>query len=184
MLGEPEPLRAALEAHAPAEGEDIQPLVQIAFYEGVHPRKGFDWILDRYGVCNAITSLGGGHAGGGGGGEFPYGADVKEYCTKRLVRALHEQLLDRLRGDIVRRDGSVDQALTVPQLVEGRDWLFEDDNYHIDVSHLSAVVQLLPSLHEVPAGAFPSAGQLPPEQYSALSHAPAAPRHNSPSVSR
>ena len=59
MIGEPEPMKAALEAHQPAEDEDLQPLVQIAFYEGVDPRKGFDWILDRFGICSAITNIGG-----------------------------------------------------------------------------------------------------------------------------
>ena len=45
MLGEPGPVKEALEAHTPAEGDDVQSLVQIAYYEGVHPRKGFDWVL-------------------------------------------------------------------------------------------------------------------------------------------
>ena len=27
-------------------------------------------------------------------------------------------------------------------MIEGRDWLFEDDGYHIDTSHLSSVVQM------------------------------------------
>src|SRR5208282_3654142 len=57
MLGEPQPVAAALDQYRPAEGEDIQQLVHIAFYEGVNPRKGFDWILDRFGLCNAITTL-------------------------------------------------------------------------------------------------------------------------------
>src|SRR4051812_3849656 len=57
MLGEPEPMRAALERYQPAEDEDIQPLVHIAFYEGAHPQKGFEWVLGRYGLCNAITTM-------------------------------------------------------------------------------------------------------------------------------
>ena len=59
MIGEPEPVQAALDAYQAGEDEDLQPLVQIAFYEGVHPRKGFDWILERFGLCNAITTLSG-----------------------------------------------------------------------------------------------------------------------------
>ena len=31
---------------------------------------------------------------------------------------------------------------TVRKLIEGRDWLFEGDGYHIDTSHLSSVVQM------------------------------------------
>src|ERR1700722_12328870 len=47
MIGEPEKVRSALEAYRPGEEEDLQPLVHIAFYEGVHPTKGFDWGLNR-----------------------------------------------------------------------------------------------------------------------------------------
>ncbi len=49
--------------------------------------------------------------------------------------------------------------------------------------HVSPEVQALLSLHEVPAGAFASAGQEPPEQYSATSQVP-APRHSCPAVLR
>ena len=142
MLGEPEPVKAALEAHAPAEGEDIQPLVQIAFYEGVHPRKGFDWILDRYGVCSAITNL--------GGQELPHPPEDRQYCLRRLVRALYAELRARLAADIERREGRRPPEADAPEgargtvlkLMQGRDGLFEDDNYHIDTSHLSSVVQM------------------------------------------
>ena len=36
----------------------------------------------------------------------------------------------------------------VRELIAGRDWLFQDDFYHIDVSHLGAVVQM--SVHLPP----------------------------------
>ncbi|HVS35739.1 MAG TPA: hypothetical protein VMS17_09160 [Gemmataceae bacterium] len=142
MLGEPAPMRAALEAHTPADGEDLQPLVQIAFYEGVHPRKGFDWILDRFGICSAITNI--------GGQELPHPAEDRQYCLQRLVRALYAELCGRLAADIERHEGKrpaeADLAAatrgTVPKLIEGRDWLFADDGYHIDTSHLSSVVQM------------------------------------------
>ncbi len=142
MLGEPGPMRAALEAHAPADGEDLQPLVQIAFYEGVHPRKGFDWVLDRYGICSAITNL--------GGQELPHPPEDRQYCLQRLVRALYAELCARLAADIERHEGRRPPEAdakepapgTVLRLMEGRDWLFEDDGYHIDTSHLSSVVQM------------------------------------------
>jgi hypothetical protein len=59
---------------------------------------------------------------------------------------LHQQLLERLRGEITQHEGSVDPALTIPQLIAGRDWLFAEDNYHIDVSHLGSVVQMCTQL--------------------------------------
>src|SRR5262249_1091028 len=91
MLNEPAAVRGGLEARQPAEGEDLHPLVQIAFYEGVHPRKGFDWILDRFGICNAITTL--------SSQEMPFPAEDKQYCLGKLVRALYHELRERLIGE-------------------------------------------------------------------------------------
>jgi hypothetical protein len=140
MLNEPEPVRAALERHQPAEGDDMQALVHIAFYEGVHPKKGFDWVLERLGICNAITAL-------GNSAELPHAPEVRKDCLRALVRALYAELRERLAGEIERHDGQrppeADLASgAVRKLIAGRDWLFEDDCYHIDTSHLSSVVQM------------------------------------------
>src|SRR5829696_369298 len=59
MIGEPGPVEQALAEARPGEGDDVEPLIQIALYEGVLPRKGFDWVLERYGLCSSITTLGG-----------------------------------------------------------------------------------------------------------------------------
>jgi hypothetical protein len=148
MLNEPEPVRQALERHEPAEGEDVQALVQIAFYEGVHPRKGFDWVLKRFGLCNAITTL--------GSQELPHPPEVRRACLQALVRALYAELRERLTAEIERREGKHPAEADAPEgtggvvrrLIADRPWLFEDDCYHIDTSHLSSVVQM--SLHLEP----------------------------------
>src|SRR5437588_2685751 len=57
MLGETAPVAGALENYRFKEEEDPQQLIEIAFHHGVHPRKGFDWILDRYGICSTITTV-------------------------------------------------------------------------------------------------------------------------------
>jgi hypothetical protein len=134
MLGEPEPVRQAIENKVPADGEDCQPLIDIAYHQGVNPRKGFDVVLERYGICSAITLV--------GGGEFPHGQDVRDYCIKKLVRALHAELVERLKCEIERVQNFRPTPCNVPELIAGRDWLFADDLYHIDVSHLGAVVQM------------------------------------------
>lgn len=134
MLGEPEPIKVAIDKFKPVEGEDCQAVIEIAFHQGVHPRKGFDLILERYGICSSITML--------GGQDFQHGAEVREYCIKKLIRALHRELMERLRAEIARTQGFEPKGKSVRELIEGRDWLFGDDFYHIDVSHLSAVVQM------------------------------------------
>ena len=52
MIGEPGPVAQALEKIEPNEAEDIQPYIEIAFQQGVLPKKGFDWLLARYGICS------------------------------------------------------------------------------------------------------------------------------------
>jgi hypothetical protein len=158
MLGEPGPVREALEKHQPGEDEDLQSLVQIAFYDGVHPQRGFDWILQRYGICSAITTL--------GSGETSHPADVRQHCITALVRALYAELRDRLTGEIERHDGQLPPEAKEPpgtpgvvrRLMAGRDWLFADEFYHIDVSHLSSVAQM--SMHLPPCAELGLAREL------------------------
>jgi hypothetical protein len=153
MLNEPERVRQALEEHQPAEGEDVQALVQIAFYEGVHPRKGFEWVLSRFGLCSAITTL--------GSQELPHAPEVRRACLQALVRALYAELRERLTVEVERHDGKHPSEADAPdgvggvvhRLIADRPWLFEDDCYHIDTSHLSSVVQMSIHLGPVPAGA-------------------------------
>src|SRR5262245_43677661 len=150
MLGETEPVRQALETFRPADGDDCHPLVDIAYHQGVSPRKGFDLILDRFGICSAITML--------GGQEFAHGHEVRDYCIKRVVRALHQELCDRLSVEVGRQEGKKAAARTVTELMAGRDWLFADDFYHVDISHLGAVVQM--SIHLPPGEELQMAREL------------------------
>lgn len=141
MIGEPEPVAAAIDKFQPGEGDDVQQVVEIAYHHGVHPRKGFDLLLERFGLCSAITTA--------SSGEQQHPTEVRNYCVKRLVHALHEELLSRLNADIVQKEGKQPAAQNIHELIAGRDYLFSDDFYHIDVSHLNAVLQM--SL-QLPAG--------------------------------
>jgi hypothetical protein len=148
MLDESEPVRAAIETYQPDREADIQPVIQVAFAERVHPRKGFDWILERYGICSAITTL--------GGGEIPLEDEIKRYCIQALVRALHRELRERVMAEITEREGKAPEVASephdtpgiLPRLLAMRDYLFADEAYHIDQSHLSSVVQM--SVHLEP----------------------------------
>jgi hypothetical protein len=136
LLGETGPIRAALDAYAPAEADEgLGPVVDVAFNQGAHPRRGFELILEHYGVCSAITAF----------EHLPPEEAVRVPCVERLIRTLHEQLAGSLRADLARRGQVVPKEGTpVAALVAGRPWLFADDAYHIDVSHLGSVVRLAP----------------------------------------
>jgi len=149
MLGETEPVAKALERYRFKEEEDPQQLIEIAFHHSVHPRKGFDWILDRYGICSTITTV--------SGQQFPDPA-VREYCIRGLVRALYEQLRQRLAEEVARHEGKGPEGQGVRELMTGKDYLFEDDFYHVDVSHLSSIVQM--SVHLSPGAELDMAREL------------------------
>ncbi len=142
MLGEPEPVRAALEAYTPGEDDDTYGVVDIAWQQGVHPTKGFDIVLARHGICSAITMV--------GGADLSRNPDVRDYCVKGLVRALYSQLKERLTNDLAARGVSVPADASVRQMIAGREDLFADDGYHIDTSHLSSVVQFAMHLPQCP----------------------------------
>lgn len=143
MLNEPEPVREALEAFAPGPDDDVYPVIEIAWQNGLLPKKGFDLVLDRHGICSAITMV--------SGSDLASNPDLREYCITKLAQALHAQLSERIRTDLAGRGASVSPHATVAEMVELDPALFADDAYHIDTSHLSSVVQM--AVMNLPAGA-------------------------------
>jgi hypothetical protein len=127
-IGETAAIAHAIERVEPGPG--IEPIIEIAFHERANPRKGFELILAQYGTCSAITSF----------EQYP-ARDGREDCIRVLVRKLHGDLVESLRHAIAEREGQPQESLYIPQLIGKRDWLFEDNNYHVDTSHLSAVIR-------------------------------------------
>jgi hypothetical protein len=139
MLGENAPVADALNKLELNDDMDAQAIIDIAFHQGVAPIKGFDWVLARFGICSAITVM---------GGDLPLPAEIRADCSRKLIRTLHRELVDRLRAEIERVQNITPTGQTVRELVEGRDWLFADDFYHIDLSHLNSVVQMATQLEK------------------------------------
>jgi hypothetical protein len=140
MIGEPRPVADALERHHLRDDEDVQPLIQVAFYEGAHPRKGFDWILEHSGICNAITTL--------STVDLSQSPEVRRYCIQQLVRSLYEELSERLTADIAEQAGTLPASRSVGAMVAAQPGLCADGYAYIDISHLNSVVQM--SIHLEP----------------------------------
>lgn len=140
MLGEPGPVKEAIENWNPGPDADTYPIVEVAWQGGVLPQKGFDIILDRHGVCSAITMV---HSA-----DLSSNPTLREYCIRRLVQALYDQLKERLTNDLIGRE--LPTEATVAEMVAKHPELFGEDVYHIDVSHLSSVVQLAMTLDSGP----------------------------------
>ncbi|MHC5542603.1 hypothetical protein ACYOEI_30630, partial [Singulisphaera rosea] len=135
-IGEPELVSKAIDAFSPGESdEQLGPIVEVAFNQGANPRRGFELILTHYGTCSAITAF----------EHLPQDEATRVACADLLIRQLHAHLTESLRAEITHRGQPLPAVGTpISSLVSGRDWLFSDDAYHIDVSHLAATVRLAP----------------------------------------
>lgn len=148
MIGETEPIKSVIDALDPRPEDDLEVAIRLAFYEGLNMARGYEWILERYGLCNAITTL--------TSQDFSHMPAVREHCLQKLIQALYAELALRLRTEIEHREGNADSLASIPSgeprevmnLIHGRDWLFEEDGYHIDLSHLSSAIQM--SIHLPP----------------------------------
>ena len=117
--------------------EELDGVIQLALEERVNPRKGFELLLAKYGLCRAITY-------------FDQYSDVKtrEDVLRLLVRTLHRELVENLHRVVAQREGNAPETNNVPELIAGRDWLFGDMDYYVDTSHLIAVIRFALDLHD------------------------------------
>jgi len=129
-LGEAAPIREALEKLDPSE-EQADALIDIAYSQGVHPARGFEWILERHGTCRAITTF---H-------HYP-DPDSKEAGAALLLDHLYGELTANIRRAVEQVEGKPCEQHSLLELMEGREWLFEGGNYYLDSSHVSSVVQM------------------------------------------
>ena len=135
-IGDTGPIRLALEAFdihdldTPESQEALGSTIQIAFHEGVHPRKGFELILKHYGLCRAITMF----------SAYPQ-VEERTDSLRLLVRSLHGQLVENLSRAIWDVEGSRPEGHSVAALIEGRSWLFENNAQYTDSSHIAPVLE-------------------------------------------
>jgi hypothetical protein len=128
-IGEPEPVVAAIEkidSHDQLDG-----VIEIAFGQSIHPRKGFELLLKHHGICRAITFF----------EQYPDPKSRQE-CAVLLLRTLHSELVGNLKHAISRTEGQPPDGNSVTELIGGRDWLFGDMDYYVDTAHLAAIVPL------------------------------------------
>ena len=128
-IGDPAPVTAALEkidSH-----DQLDAIIELAFGQGVHPRKGFELLLKHYGICRAITFF----------QQYP-DPKSRDECALLLLRTLHDELVDNLKRAISGNEGREPGESSVTELIAGRGWLFGDMDYYVDTSHLTAIIPL------------------------------------------
>lgn len=134
-IQEYEPMKEALEelSEEAQNLENYDELMDIALYEGAHPLLGVKWLLESHGTCNTITSL------DQMMGQFD--PQTRHDSAQLMVNHLYNELRSSLEYSIKQSDADLADGLSIRELLTDRDWLFENGNYHIDVSHLNAVVR-------------------------------------------
>jgi hypothetical protein len=61
---------------------------------------------------------------------------------------VHADLLFSVKTDIARQEGQQPSGSTLKELLHDRDWLFQDNSYHLDTTHLAACVRISRVLSE------------------------------------
>jgi hypothetical protein len=131
-LGDKTLVAEALAKIKPNE-ENLQDLIEIGLHEGVAPAYGYELVLKNYGTCNAITTF--------EGAMTARPRSEQQAAASLLLRHLYGELTANVRADIARQDGAEPKETTLAALVASRDWLFADNNYHVDTTHLAATVR-------------------------------------------
>ncbi len=140
-IRETTPIRDALaKLPVPTMADDAsEELIELALFKGVLPVKGIEIMLRTHGTCSTITTMDQTIA--------RLTSDDRAACAALLVRTLHHELMLSVQREIRQRMPFAPPAKTLLELISGRDWLFADNNYHIDVSHLNATVRFARSLN-------------------------------------
>ncbi len=136
-IGEPDLVVAAIDRFEPTEDDPdrLNEIIDVALGQGVHPSRGFDLILDHHGTCSALTAF----------DSLPSDETTRRQAATRLAHRLHADLIINLNADLARRgEPAVPVDADLSNWLQGREDLFADDAYHLDVSHLAMVIRLSP----------------------------------------
>ncbi len=123
-----------------ADPEFVEDLIKICLYESADPVLAFEIMLKTRGTCNTITVF--------DQSIQHLDAEVTKQVSALLLAHLYQELIENILYHYEREEKKVEKTSSLKELIEGQDWLYENDNYHIDVSHLNAVVRFSRLLNE------------------------------------
>ncbi len=115
------------------DDDNVEEIIEVALSEGVAPALGYQLVLDHYGTCNAITTYESQVA--------QLSNSARQQAAGLLVRHLHNELVATVKADISQQEAAEPPDATLKDLVADRDWLFLDNNYHVDTTHLASTTR-------------------------------------------
>ena len=117
----------------PVNDSTLDEIIHVALYEGVDVAYGFRLLLQHHGICNSITTF--------ESMMRERSRDEQQAAATLLLDQLYEDVVENVRADLTERGAAPSADATLGELIEGHDELFEQDRYHVDTSHLAAVVR-------------------------------------------
>jgi hypothetical protein len=134
-IREPQGVAQALDRIPVGNGlpENVDDLIGVALYERAHPVKGLELMLQSRGTCNTISAFDQAVA--------QISPEERIRGAELLVRHLYGELFQSVCRDLERHGEPPFTGKALREAIAGRDWLFDEGNYHIDVSHLGSVVR-------------------------------------------
>ena len=134
VIRDPKPVADAIEALPDnLDYNKVDEVLQVALHQGVNPIKGLRMMLKAHGTCSTITAFDQVTAN--------LSPEQRQACAKVMIRSLYQDLTDSVQASVQKRMPFLQPGASLRELMAGRDWLFEGGNYHIDVSHLNAIVR-------------------------------------------
>ncbi len=127
--------------------DNYDEMIQVLLHEGVDVGRGYRAVLKQQGTCNGITLF----------EQAIVSRDKqdRQAAAAELLDHFYDELSDAVRHDIAHRDKENPQAQredgssqSLGEMVQTRPWLLGKDGYHLDTSHLAAVVRVSVVLQE------------------------------------
>lgn len=127
-------------AQAVPNDEHADELIELALYEAIDAERGFAWLLAQRGTCNAITEF------DALAGRLSV-ADQRA-CAAVLVRHMHAELLENLRGHLERLQRDAPATDSITTILSEHPDLLDEGAYHVDTSHLSTTVRFSRAIND------------------------------------
>ncbi|KAA1259431.1 hypothetical protein LF1_19630 [Rubripirellula obstinata] len=125
--------------------DNYDEMIHILLHEGVDVRRGYRAVLDHQGTCNSITLFDQAIVGRSKQDRQAAAGELLDHFYSELTSMVRDDVSQRDKDhpELQNQDGSWPKLddQTLGDLVAARKWLLQDGVYHLDTTHLSAVVR-------------------------------------------
>ncbi len=137
-VGDPE-LNRELIRNMPLDDENTDAVVEVALSQAADPEYGYSIVLQKYGTCNAITTMDT-HA-------MHFDKQTRGRMAGMLVEHIHDELTSNVRLHIEREKGldaasEISKEAGLSEMLQLHPWLTNNGSHHIDATHLASVMRI------------------------------------------